>query len=351
MIEKGNQNARNGSSIFSSHAGCSLSTRRGSWLARLLALPLALASVVALSVCITTTNRITRVLNDLSPPDYSMPANAKNKTKLADGCHHVFIDVGANLGVHSRFLFEPDQYRNATTALQIFERHFGSKRDYRDLCAFSFEPNPAHWPRHQQLAAAYQAVGMRYHPIHAGVSDIDGTMSFYHERSNKNEEWGFSVRDNGGQEEVVPVIRLASWLRDNVLDRQPPDVIYGIDTANTINKPKVVMKMDIEGMELIVLPDLITSGVLCQTVDYLFMELHWWSLVLPPPPTSPVSSGAAGLQGGLYLTEGGVASRDYAKHLIQAFHAPRSGECRTEKIELLDDESYLHDGVPFPTAS
>lgn len=300
-------------------------------------------------MCLATTKHITWERNVLAlAPPYSTATNAKDNTKLADGCHHVFIDVGANLGVHSRFLFEPDQYRNATTALAVFEKYFGATRDYRDVCAFSFEPNPAHWPRHEQLAAAYQAVGMRYYPIHAGVSDMDGNMSFYHEQHNRNEEWGFSVRDNGGREEVVPVIRLASWLRDQILDRQLPDHVYGADT-NKADKPKVVMKMDIEGMELIVLPDLITSGVLCQTVDYLFMELHWWSLVLTPPPRS--ASSDAGLRGGLSLPKGGVASRDYAKHLIQAFHAPRSGECRTEAIDLLDDESYLHDGVPFPIAS
>ena len=268
----------------------------------------------------------------------------KPKKKLADGCHHVFIDVGANLGVHSRFLFEPNQYPNATIALEIFDKHFGPTRDYRDICAIGFEPNPAHRPRHQQLAAAYEAVGMRYYPVFAGVSDTDGTMSFYHEANNRNEEWGFGVHSwHGGKEEVVPVIRLASWLRDEVLDRQLPDHLYG--TYNNNTKPKVVMKMDIEGMELIVLPDLISSGVLCQTVDYLFMELHWWKLVLPSPPARPLG----GLRGGLNLNEGGKASRDFAIHLIQAFHAPRSGECKTEHIDLLDDESYLHDGVPFPT--
>jgi len=296
-----------------------------------------------------------------SPIDEDLPPQAEDppqqprqqrKNKLGDGCHHIFIDAGANIGVHSRFLFEPDKYSDAQKALQIYDQHFGTHRDIRDFCTFAFEPNPAHTKRHEELAAAYQAVGMRYHPILAGVSDVDGTMSFYHQGFDKNkQENGFrsiKAKDKEQEEEVVPVIRLASWLRDEILDRTLPDQVYG--SYGDDKAPKVVMKMDIEGMELIVLPDLISSGILCQTVDYVFMELHWWPLTLEAPTTSTATvTTSSGLRGGLHLPEGKM-SRDFAKHLIQAFHAPRSGECKTTKIDLQDDESYLHDGIPFPEA-
>ena len=29
----------------------------------------------------------------------------------ADGCYHVFLDVGSNIGNHVRFLYEPQLYR------------------------------------------------------------------------------------------------------------------------------------------------------------------------------------------------------------------------------------------------
>lgn len=101
---------------------------------------------------------------------------------------------------------------------------------------------------------------------------------------------------------------------------------------------------------MIVLPDIIASGVLCQTVEYLFMELHWWPLTLEAPPTKNNKTSTGRRRGGLRLPDGKL-SRDYAQHLIQAFHAPRSGECRTTQIALQDDESYLRDGIPFPTGA
>ena len=40
--------------------------------------------------------------------------------KLGDGCYHVFLDVGANLGVHGHFLFELEKYPEATLAEEIY---------------------------------------------------------------------------------------------------------------------------------------------------------------------------------------------------------------------------------------
>ena len=40
-----------------------------------------------------------------------------------DGCYHVYLDVGSNIGVQIRKLFEPENYPNATV-LQIFNENF-----------------------------------------------------------------------------------------------------------------------------------------------------------------------------------------------------------------------------------
>lgn len=83
---------------------------------------------------------------------------------LANDCLHVFLDAGANIGIHSRFLFEPEQYPKAKNAHQAFDMAFGSprddhdnhqKRDNRDICAFGFEPNPRHRPRQLELQEKY----------------------------------------------------------------------------------------------------------------------------------------------------------------------------------------------------
>jgi len=44
-------------------------------------------------------------------------------TRLADGCWHVYLDVGSNIGVQVRKLFEPQLYPNATF-LNVFSTRF-----------------------------------------------------------------------------------------------------------------------------------------------------------------------------------------------------------------------------------
>lgn len=85
--------------------------------------------------------------------------------KLGDGCYHVFLDVGSNIGVHNRFLFEPGLYPNAKTALSVFDQEFGEKRNNLDICAFGFEPNPVHEERHNKMMEEYNKLGWRYHYI------------------------------------------------------------------------------------------------------------------------------------------------------------------------------------------
>jgi hypothetical protein len=151
--------------------------------------------------------------------------------KLGDDCYHIFLDVGANIGVHSRFLMEPDSY---PTAMGHFDRIYGTQRDNRDFCMFAFEPNPAHKKRHEALAQAYEQMGWRYHYIGAGVGDQDGDLTFYHMDLNKNNEWGFStvkekckLRGLECRPEIVPAIRLASWIDEHIHQRKLPEVVHG----------------------------------------------------------------------------------------------------------------------------
>lgn len=88
-----------------------------------------------------------------------------------DGCFHVYLDVGSNVGVQVRKLFESELYPDAPV-LKVFDHYFGSPsekgwqfelfkmvtswnvvleirmivgtRDNRAVCAVGFEPNPHH---------------------------------------------------------------------------------------------------------------------------------------------------------------------------------------------------------------
>ena len=55
------------------------------------------------------------VFNEMQSHPYlqgSLPSlsekTSRNDTSLGNGCYHVFIDAGSNVGVHGRFLFEPE---------------------------------------------------------------------------------------------------------------------------------------------------------------------------------------------------------------------------------------------------
>jgi FkbM family methyltransferase len=246
--------------------------------------------------------------------------------KLADDCYHIFLDVGANIGIHNRFLFEPHLYPKSSSA-----RHFQSELgafDNRDMCAFAFEPNPVHKHRLEKLSQAYQAVGWRLYILNAGASNVNGTMSFYHfDTDGSNNEWGFSavpVPNRPGLAEEVPIIRLADFIRQHVQGRKLPATTYG----GPYEKPKVLMKMDIEGMEYAVIPDLVASGALCETVDCITYEFHHSKSEFRHS-----------------ISE--TAMKD-VKSMIQSVEM--NPNCIT-RFMLLDDESYLFDGEPFPKSN
>mmetsp|Transcript_639 Transcript_639/g.1463 ORF Transcript_639/g.1463 Transcript_639/m.1463 type:complete len:295 (+) Transcript_639:161-1045(+) len=256
------------------------------------------------------------------------------KRKLGDGCYHVFLDVGSNIGVHSRFLFEPSKYPDAKTGRRLFNEHFGGEesRDNRDICSFAFEPNPVHVTRHRELSEAYSKKGWRYVFIPAGVSDRDGNLTFYHqggEKEEQSEEWGFGMteyRRGKGTAVNIPVVRLAQWLKDEIKDRKMPSRVHGDGDM----PPKVVMKMDVESAEYAVLPDLAYTGVACELVDFIFGEFHGVDVKYEDT--------------GLELSH--EVSRDKLRATVEFLNSVR--ECKTTLVEE-DDEAYLHDGVPFPT--
>lgn len=282
-------------------------------------------------------------------------------SKLGDGCYHVFLDIGANVGVHGRFIYEPHKYPylNAKTT-EIFTQFFGDPkiRDPRNICVFAFEPNPAHQQRHLDLKEAYGKAGLRYYPIMAGVSDQNGNLTFYHQDGGKNEEWGFSATKNTkvrSTEVTLPVVRLSSWLRDHILGRRIPaerpmlnmigDTAAPAESTTTTvpmnatsMPPSVIGKMDVEGMEFIMLADLLYSGILCQTVDYLFGEFHHRVDFKAEPDKETKRGGYIKTKKNTYFLD----------TLLEGLHSLRNDDCKLKKFDMHDDEAYLTDGAVLP---
>jgi hypothetical protein len=303
----------------------------------LLALTLAVTSLIFLSIHFRMGSLIQEARrlyeeSDCGHDDAAAPP--ARRPKLADGCHHVFLDVGANIGIHARFLFEPELYPDAK-ARKWFDDAYGADRDPRDICVFAFEPNPKHTQRLQDLSQAYAALGYRYYPIMAGVSDNEGTLEFVPSRDDLGR--GFTARGSGqGNDQnkhmvSVPVHRLASWLLDEIDGRLPPAQVFG--SYDATEQPKVVMKLDIETLEYIVLPDLLLSGALCQVLDAVYGEVHYQFFPLDFPDN------------GLHL-EKALDAKQYFNDQLQMIQMNRN--CHTT-WSIEDDESYSYDGQPLPT--
>ena len=82
---------------------------------------------------------------------------------IADGCQHVYLDLGSNVGIQVRKLFEPELFPDAAgDSIAVFNRFFGSAAERRkSTCAIGLEMNPTHTLRLKALEAAYAQQGWR----------------------------------------------------------------------------------------------------------------------------------------------------------------------------------------------
>jgi hypothetical protein len=256
------------------------------------------------------------------------PHAAARRPRLADGCEHVYLDVGTNIGVQIRKLFEPAHYPRAAV-LPVFDAVFGAADRRRTVCAFGWEPNPSNTARLRDVQSAYARKGWRT-TIHtetaAGVRE--GVLTFY---------WsGDAWRDLAASAIVSP--HLTATKRATPLHRSQ---VRAMDLARFINEEvharlrppnatagRVVMKLDVEGSELDLLPDLLLRGALCE-VDTLYLELHARHFLAGP---SAVRQRYAALV--QFVKTGLQAGRQASKAL--------DTDCAL-KVSELDDETYMLD--------
>jgi len=195
-----------------------------------------------------------------------------------DGCYHVFLDVGSNIGNTVRKVYEPHLFINATF-LSIFEKYFGDDNSRQiggehTVCAVGFEPNPKHSKWLKDLQNAYEKCGWKakFHTKTAAAHS-NGLATFYSDSDLKNYEWGASIVKSKKAYKPVGVakmMRLSDYILQKVITRKLPNPL---STEVLEQKPNVVVKLDIEGSELEVLTDLLVTGSL-QHVDFISAEYH-----------------------------------------------------------------------------
>ena len=120
---------------------------------------------------------------------------------ILDGCYHVYIDVGTNIGVQIRKLFEPQKYPKAYVN-PIFDSMFGniterlkSSQDGGNMvCAIGFEPNSHHTTYLKEMESSYQKCGWKVRILtETAASDRQGTSRFYSDEAIQNMEWGGGI--------------------------------------------------------------------------------------------------------------------------------------------------------------
>ena len=267
-------------------------------------------------------------------------------------CDNIFLDVGSNVGVQIRKLFEPEKYRSAPF-IEVFDKLFpGHKASNKRSCGIGFEANPNHAQRHRDIESAYSRKGWKMHiysPV--AVSNEDDFLDFYidpistkvGERVNSEVE---KIRRFGAASSVIPKVyrkkgkvmgvQTANIFADDEKvtaksfgEKRLNSVLVKAVDLSRVLKPichaklsrniTIIMKMDIEQSEYIVLPKLLMDGTLC-CIDNLFIEWHSWQL----------------------------KKEEYLKEFERVFSRMLADNKNATRLHDLDDESFAYDGMPLP---
>ncbi len=228
-------------------------------------------------------------------------------------CDHMYFDLGTNLGVQIRKLYQPEGYPKAPI-LPFFDNFFGNdSHSRRHVCAVGFEPNNVHTERLKSLQQRYRNASFPCVIFtDTAIGTEDGTVDFYNDPSISI-EWGASTIK--WQKNTMTTTSLS--VDANRFFHQT--ILHWKKTSSYTNDTKVIAKMDIEGGEFEVIPTMLAHGSLC-LID--FMMLEWHHRFIPN------------------------AEEEIEKMLV--FMTSHSKHCKFKLIDL-DDETYAFDNnFPLP---
>lgn len=324
------------------------------------------------------------------------------------GCTHVYLDIGSNLGVQIRKLFEPRKYaaspRGAATVLPIFDELFGVAPRCH-VCAIGMEPNPHHRPRLQHLKRVLTNAGAAVEIFEAAAGHTDGLLTLkFKSRTSVFHDAGLltvASQSDSNRSTAVRMIHLARIIKHV--------------RAQLGSSGVILMKLDIEGSfartrrsrpylrccllcagkpharsapgtsaravcvaagaEWTVLPDLLVSGALC-AVNRVFIEYRE-----PPCPAQPPGDSARVSLKDVVRTRDSPPLRaasddttwgplspthkphekveEAGLHLMGGFLRPIRETIRAQidrpacpvRMIDVDDETFVHDGQPWPSGS
>ena len=260
-------------------------------------------------------------------------------------CRHVYVDMGTNIGVQIRKLYEPRLYRKASI-LPEFDRIFGPVPRCH-VCAIGFEPNPHHKKRLKKVEHALRLAGAPMLIVDAAISDADAFIRIElpsNSRTSADEDWTATVAALDGARGRVP--------GKAFLELKGAATVRTVDAARVLLAlyrllkgrhagGRIFAKIDVEGSEFRVLPHLLLRQALC-LIDFATIEWHDWMFLTGWGVRSAKLLGLAPADAGSELVQL-VANR--TRHTIE--EAISHPSCKLSLIEL-DDESFQHDGMELP---
>lgn len=241
------------------------------------------------------------------------------------GCRRVFLDIGSNVGVHVREVFEGAKYPRAKLR-QTFTAWFGEEKNREQtseesgVCAIGFEANPRIAPRLADIESAYAKKGWKaFFFAPQAASDKDGHITMYVNEELGHNDWGSSIVDRRGTgRKFVPTtirsLDFAAVLEQEIIAKYP-------------QIEKVYAKMDIEGAEFLVIPKMLQGKGLCKRGGIEAMTIEWHDGKIPAP---------AGCK---------LCNRKDALEAIK-----KQSQCAATDVLEVDDEVYLFDPIPLPGA-
>jgi hypothetical protein len=192
----------------------------------------------------------------------SIDFSQTSQQNLLDGCQYVYVDLGTNIGIQIRKLYEPFFYPKAFV-LPLFQKIFGNQT--KEVCSIGFEANPAHDSYLKEFENYCLKRKWRVKIFTStAVNIVNKNVSFYTQPANiLYNQWASSLRADPNKTEVtVSSIDIASWFKEKVLNRKIP---------SDLGSSRIMMKIDIEDHDAIVLTHLIFSGVYC-SIDLIYGE-------------------------------------------------------------------------------
>jgi hypothetical protein len=214
-------------------------------------------------------------------------------------CDHIYWDIGSNIGVQIRKLYEPHLFLNSSI-LPYFYQWFGRADHRKQVCSLGVEANDEHTPRLLELQSAYQKAWYPCVVLTDSVaSDREGDVTFYHDttRGPNYKQLGASITPHN----ITSTMNYSSsTLQDSTTEddmstlgvTQPT-----IDIDHLVHRimdewrksnykegtSRMIAKMDIEGSEYLVLPHMAKHGSLCY-FDVIMLE--WHPMMQPKGATS-----------------------------------------------------------------